>query len=200
MLYAWESDYLAISKDGRVYEVEIKVSHADFLNEAKNKKKKMQLLGGSIVTEEDFYGFKSIDYDRQMPKPNYFYYVCPQGVIAPEEVPEFAGLIYITEEEGFNTVKVAPELHRQKHSFAVESLRDKFYWGMWNWIRRYWRNVGKAKNKTERPERNVDVLVKLQDDFTGKIHYSMGYLNGACWFGDSIGATDHIIGWRPIND
>ena len=26
MLYAWESDYLAISKDGRVYEVEIKVS------------------------------------------------------------------------------------------------------------------------------------------------------------------------------
>lgn len=146
MLYAWESDYLAISKGGRVYEVEIKVSHADFLNEAKNKEKKMQLLGGTIVTEEEFYGYITPGYDRQMPKPNYFYYVCPQGVIAPEEVPEFAGLLYITDDDGFRMEKVARELHRQKHSFAVESLRDKFYWGMWNWIRRYWRNVGKAKN------------------------------------------------------
>lgn len=143
MLYAWESDYLAISKGGRVYEVEIKISHADFLNEAKHKDKKLQLLGGSIVTEEDFYGFKPLDYDRHMPKPNYFYYVCPQGVIAPEEVPEFAGLLYITDGDGFRMEKVAPELHRKKHSFPVESLRDKFYWGMWNWIRRCWNKKAK---------------------------------------------------------
>lgn len=25
-------------------------------------------------------------------------------------------------------------------------MRDKFYYGMWNWIRRYWRNEGKAKD------------------------------------------------------
>lgn len=138
MVYAWESDYLAITKGGRVYEVEIKVSHADFLNEAKRKEKKMQLLGGSIMTEEEFCGFKTFNGDRPMPKPNYFYYVCPQGVIAPEEVPEFAGLLYIKDDDGFITVKSAPELHRKKHGFPVESLRDKFYWGMWNWIRRYW--------------------------------------------------------------
>lgn len=144
MVYAWESDYLAITKGGRVYEVEIKVSHADFLNEAKHKEKKMQLLGSLKMTEEEFYGFKTFNGDQPMPKPNYFYYVCPQGVIAPEEVPEFAGLLYITDDDGFITVKPAPELHRKKHAFPVESLRDKFYWGMWNWIRRYWGK--KAKN------------------------------------------------------
>ena len=25
-------------------------------------------------------------------------------------------------------------------------MRDKFYYAMWNWIRRYWRNIGKAKD------------------------------------------------------
>ena len=143
MVYAWESDYLAITKGGRVYEVEIKVSHADYLNEAKHKEKKMQLLDGSIITEEEFCGFKTFNGDQPMPKPNYFYYVCPQGVIAPEEVPEFAGLLYITDDDGFITVKPAPELHRKKHAFPVESLRDKFYWGMWNWIRRYWSKKAK---------------------------------------------------------
>lgn len=34
IFYAWESDYLAISKAGYVYECEIKISHSDFLNEA----------------------------------------------------------------------------------------------------------------------------------------------------------------------
>lgn len=33
--YAWESDYLAISKAGYVYECEIKISHSDFLESVK---------------------------------------------------------------------------------------------------------------------------------------------------------------------
>lgn len=54
--------------------------------------------------------------------------------------------------------------------------------------------------KEELPQRNIDVLVKLRDTYKGdKIHYSVGYINGACWFGDSIGATDDVIGWREIH-
>ena len=29
---------------------------------------------------------------------------------------------------------------------AFVDMRDKFYYAMWNWIRRYWRNIGKAKD------------------------------------------------------
>lgn len=55
--------------------------------------------------------------------------------------------------------------------------------------------------KEELPQRNIDVLVKLRDTYKGdKIHYSVGYINGACWFGDSIGATDDVIGWREIHE
>ena len=53
--------------------------------------------------------------------------------------------------------------------------------------------------KTERPETNVDVLIKLRDTYRdNKIHYSVGYINGACWFGDSIGAADEVVGWREL--
>lgn len=55
--------------------------------------------------------------------------------------------------------------------------------------------------KEELPQRNIDVLVKLRDTYKGdKIHFSVGYINGACWFGDSIGATDDVIGWREIHE
>ena len=30
--------------------------------------------------------------------------------------------------------------------FGRRDMRDKFYYAMWNWIRRYWRNIGKAKD------------------------------------------------------
>lgn len=29
---------------------------------------------------------------------------------------------------------------------VLSAMRDKFYYAMWNWIRRYWRNIGKAKD------------------------------------------------------
>ena len=143
LAYSWESDYLVISNAGYVYECEIKVSHADFLNEFKHKKKKMQLLAGEISTKAEFHDYnahwKNPNREKPMQKPNYFYYVCPEGVIKPEELPPFAGLIYISDSGHFNSVRVpAPKLHNQKHTFTDEYLRDKCYWAMWNWVRRYW--------------------------------------------------------------
>lgn len=44
----------------------------------------------------------------------------------------------------------APCLHKAKYDTQADLLRrdmrDKFYYAMWNWIRRYWRNIGKAKD------------------------------------------------------
>lgn len=87
IFYAWESDYLAISKAGYVYEA---------------------------------------------------------------ECPKFAGLMYITDSGTFRCIKSAPCLHKAKYDTQADLLRrdmrDKFYYAMWNWIRRYWRNIGKAKD------------------------------------------------------
>ena len=134
--YAWESDYLAISKAGYVYECEIKISHSDFLNEAAHKQEKMLILSDGSESSSN--------------RPNYFFYVCPEGVISEAECPEFAGLMYITDSGFFRCIKAAPCLHKAKYDTQADLLRrdmrDKFYYAMWNWIRRYWRNAGKAKD------------------------------------------------------
>lgn len=85
IFYAWESDYLAVSKAGYVYECEIKISHSDFLNEAAHKPEKMRILGGENMTIGQFYHYDQFGIEcgnEPMPKPNYFWYVCPEGVIS----------------------------------------------------------------------------------------------------------------------
>lgn len=121
-MFGWESDYMAISRSGYTYEAEIKISHNDFLNEAKNKKRKLSVLRG----------------EREEKRPNYFYYVCPTGIISVEELPDYAGLIYINDNR-FTVVVNAPKLHKEKDVFTDEYLSKKFYYGMWNYINRKWK-------------------------------------------------------------
>lgn len=134
--YAWESDYLAISKAGYVYECEIKISHSDFLNEATHKQDKMRILSDGSESGDK--------------RPNYFWYVCPSGIISEAECPKFAGLMYISDSGMFYCIKSAPCLHTIKYDTQAallrQDMREKFYYGMWNWIRRYWRNVAKVKD------------------------------------------------------
>lgn len=75
-LNRYEADIFEVSKSGYLYEYEVKVSHSDFLAEKKKIGKWDKVISGE--------------------RTNYFYYLCPEGVISPEEVPEYAGLIYVT--------------------------------------------------------------------------------------------------------
>ncbi len=151
IFYAWESDYLAISKAGYVYECEIKISHSDFLNEAAHKQEKMRLLGGEDMTVEKFHSYDKYGIRRgkePMQKPNYFWYICPEGIISEAECPKFAGLMYIDESGRFRCVRNAPMLHKDRYDLhgKMAFMRDKFYYAMWNWIRRYWRKIGNVKD------------------------------------------------------
>jgi len=75
-LYFWESDLIYITNDDYVYEYEIKLTKGDFKADAKKETKHRILAhqGG----------------------PRLFYYVCPHGLINKDEVPEYAGLIYVS--------------------------------------------------------------------------------------------------------
>ena len=46
--------------------------------------------------------------------PNYFYYVCPKGLIKLNEIQQFAGLIYVHDNH-LEIIKKAKILHRFKH-------------------------------------------------------------------------------------
>lgn len=100
-----ECDCISVSKSNFVYEYEIKISRSDFkrdfikekhnyiLNEKFTFKRKGELLWRSA---------------------NYFNYVTPENLISIDEVPEYAGLIYITEDFNFKIIKKPRLLHKTK--------------------------------------------------------------------------------------
>lgn len=122
-----ECDVITISKSLYVQEIEVKVSRSDFKKDFKKVSKHQRLQAGFIR------GYNKI--------PNRFYYCCPDGLIKPEEVPEYAGLIYasgfILKEEkevhyDIQIIKKAPLIHKEKaesglvfrmcHTLSVRSV------------------------------------------------------------------------------
>lgn len=59
--------------------------------------------------------------------PNKFFYICPKGIIPKEEVPEYAGLYYIDENNRMTEIKRTPFIHKEQLNLD-KVLLDKFYW------------------------------------------------------------------------
>ena len=128
-LYGWESDYLAFSKAGYVWEAEIKISRQDFLADLKNKTEKHKLLREAMKE------------GSTVPVPNHFVYVCPEGVIRPEDIEglPYAGLIWVSKGGWFSWQTGVPDIHKGKHPFDDATLAEKFHYAMLNMARRYWK-------------------------------------------------------------
>ena len=175
-VFEWESDKLIWTKSGYIYEFEIKISRADFKNDFKHKKDKHIILKGPTKEEQlmpSFYEsyewnkhlYASIDeckahlkpndrhYIANHRRPNYFYYAVPTGMLEPDEVPPYAGLIYIDSEyrfvsQSFRIVKEAPQLHKQKYTDAELNLGEKFYYN-WQTALRNHRDAAKRADTAE---------------------------------------------------
>ena len=102
--YPNECDVLAIWDSGFATDYEIKVSRSDFkadFKKAKHRKMERNQVAGA----------------------NQFYFVVPADLVTKEEVPDYAGLIYVSEgRQGIlhlTTIKRAPKRHKQKVSEKV---------------------------------------------------------------------------------
>jgi hypothetical protein len=111
-IYGWESDYWALSSAGYAKEFEIKISRADYFADA--KKLKHQSDAGA----------------------NYFYYVCPKGLIGKQEVDKRYGLIYI-HDGGHVSVEKPPRKLHDKRFDQWQMLANKMYFR--------WRQIWKQK-------------------------------------------------------
>lgn len=130
MVYEWESDSILVTKAGYAYEFEIKISRNDFRNDFKHKKNKHLFLEGKAGD------LGAVLDDRY--RPNYFYYAVPEGLISEDEVPEYAGLIYVKNIISWpyfqiTIAKRAPSLHKEKFDVGTLGLTDKFYYNYRNW-------------------------------------------------------------------
>lgn len=119
-VFGWESDMLIMTRCGYWYELECKISFADFKNDFTHKRQKHELLKNG---------------DEKHRRPNYFYYCVPWYL--SEKVlpllPDYAGLIVLTENGRLNEVKRSPCLHKQKYTNEELKLCDKFYYAYRNW-------------------------------------------------------------------
>lgn len=92
----WELDVISLNKNGFLTEFEVKVSLSDFKADFKKSKWKFYNLKIESLT------------------PNYFYYVCPSGLINEKDLPKHFGLIYVSENV-LKVVKKANFIHKNKH-------------------------------------------------------------------------------------
>lgn len=184
-VFSWESDKLIWTKSGYIYEFEIKISRADFKNDFKHKKEKHIVLASTIARDKakemqmslfeekaneknawsrEYLERRYGDID-EMAKgkrmPNYFYYAVPTGMIEPDEVPPYAGLIYIDSEyrfvnQSYRIVREAPQLHKTKYTDAELNLGEKFYYN-WQTALRNLHDAGKRATDAEgRLKRELD--------------------------------------------
>lgn len=122
-VFDWESDMLIKTRSGYWYEVECKISLADFKNDFKRKWRKHDLLKTG---------------DEKHRRPNYFYYCVPwylSGKVLPL-LPSYAGLIVLTENGKLNEVRRASLLHTDKYTDEDLKLCNKFYYAYRNWKER----------------------------------------------------------------
>lgn len=65
---------------------------------------------------------------KKLPKcPHKFSYICPKNLIGVEEVPEYAGLYYVSDTGLIREVKRAPFIHKENLDLT-KTLLDKFYY------------------------------------------------------------------------
>ena len=118
-----ECDVLSITKSNYICEYEVKISRSDFKADFKKPKHK-------LITEKKF-----VNETVKWPYygGNYFYFVVPENLITVDELPDYAGLIYVRNAQfGYNDypsgelkvkdimvyeiIKKAPLLHKAKAS------------------------------------------------------------------------------------
>lgn len=95
--HSWEMDVATMTKSGLLREFEVKISRSDFLADKKK-----------IIK------FAHYEMKNEKTAPNYFGYVCPTGLIKPDEIPSYAGLYYYLENGNIDFIKECKRIHNGK--------------------------------------------------------------------------------------
>jgi len=178
-IFDWESDFFAISKSGYSVEVEVKVSRQDFKKDFKCKtakhltfighkrdqvcvphggisvKRTYNPLTRNVETAAEYSTIRYVNPIQQL--PNKFFYACPEGLIKPEEVPAYAGLIYTKPIYGSYIVKPAPFLHKNKKNF--DSILLGKYYHRNTELSYMLRVFSRHNNLTDDQEKNLNAVI-----------------------------------------
>lgn len=131
-----ETDVLIINQNGFCGDYEIKISKQDYKAEFKNKSLKHEILekghytckGNSSYVKIKGKWKPSKPGDKiQCERPNKFWFIVPENLISIEDIPKYAGLMYMSESGKIKIIKQAPFLHKEKLELETRLCR-KFYY------------------------------------------------------------------------
>lgn len=117
----YEADVLGINGNGYMYEFEIKRSRGDFKAEFKSKvHKHNRLKQGTAVHIYDEWknGRKTGNQTVHISLPNKYYFACELGLIKPEELPDYCGLVYLSK-GSYTEIKPAKFIHKNKADLRI---------------------------------------------------------------------------------
>lgn len=126
-----ESDLLAFNKNGYLHEVEVKVTKEDFKRDfLKVTHAKWDKRLGKDNPHRDLY--PTSENKHELVKggygPNYFWFATPKDLIPVEDIPEYAGLLYLVKRKNYKTgldyyiievAKAAPKIQKAKYSVEI---------------------------------------------------------------------------------
>lgn len=126
----WECDLFELTDGGFFREYEIKLSRGDFFADAKKEKEVLPRPWGEPVVMENKHARLAAGDECG---PSQFWFVTPAGLITPEELPPWAGLMEVSFHGNYGRdverVK-APRIHRVKFKRGAEHSRSVCYWRM----------------------------------------------------------------------
>lgn len=154
-----ESDVLAFNKNNFTHEVEIKVSKTDFKKDfQKVTNAKWDRLIPQDSKSRKFFPASENKHDLIQKKlgPSYFWFAVPKDLISVEDIPDYAGLLYVyTKKDSYygrnvvvvDMVKDAPKIHKVKASDELinKSLLSTMY-KYWNSKKAHWDNIINPKS------------------------------------------------------
>lgn len=139
----WECDVFQLTKAGYFNEFEIKVSLSDLRNDCKKEHK---IWGVNFVDKSNpqFVVNRVRNKhvclrEKDLKGPSMYWYVTPVGLVTPDEIPDWAGLM----EVGYRfpggpiihtVVKSAPRLHREKFSDNRMNAVNQSAYGRYRYI------------------------------------------------------------------
>lgn len=141
-----EADVFMVRKSMLCDEFEIKISRDDFIRDRskiiqyreidrqkdlfKGDEYERWVSNGRIKGEEPWKMNKLEAYGKGLCIPNYFWYVLCEGILKDEsEVPEYAGIVFVSKYGGLRIARNAKMLHRKKidDDLYIKTIKKGMY-------------------------------------------------------------------------
>lgn len=166
----YECDVIKLTKSGVFTEYEIKISRADYFNDFKKEHNERDMTN-YIKGESSWFNMPILTLNKHKEteignRANKFYFVVPDGLIEPSEVPKYAGLIYYNNGR-IRVVKNAKQIHKNKGIIDLQVLALKLSFREQAWRQKYNQYLPEIKKyrnyQTETDKLNAKIqMLELQ--------------------------------------